>query len=53
MKRIDTTEILLIVVLLAWIADMNFGRLSVLDCVGLGSAVVLAVLLILKSRRKR
>ncbi|TWJ94354.1 hypothetical protein CHCC15292_4509 [Bacillus licheniformis] len=42
---------MLIVVLLAWIADMNFGQLSVLDCVGLGSAVVLAVLLILKSRR--
>ncbi|MCY9451579.1 MULTISPECIES: hypothetical protein [Bacillus] len=53
MKRIDTTEILLIVVLLAWIADMNFGRLSVLDCVGLGSAVVFIALLFFRTRRNR
>ncbi|MBY8831949.1 hypothetical protein [Bacillus licheniformis] len=53
MKRIDTTEILLIVVLLAWIADMEFGRLSVLDYVGLGSAVVFITLLFFRSRRNR
>ncbi|WP_198403632.1 hypothetical protein [Bacillus glycinifermentans] len=53
MKRIDTTEILLVVVLLAWIADMNFGRLSVLDYVGLGSAIVFIALLFFRSGRNR
>ncbi|WP_164972521.1 hypothetical protein [Bacillus licheniformis] len=53
MERIDTTEILLIVVLLAWIADTNFGRLSVLDYVGLGSAVVFIALLFFRSRGNR
>ncbi|TWJ36203.1 hypothetical protein CHCC5027_3294 [Bacillus paralicheniformis] len=42
---------MLIVVLLAWIADMNFDRLSVLDCVGLGSAVAFIALLFFRSRR--
>ncbi|MFE0468535.1 hypothetical protein U7118_07710 [Bacillus subtilis] len=48
MKRINTTEILLIVVLVSWIASMNFAKLSALDYIGIASAVVFALLQLLR-----
>ncbi|CBI42057.1 MULTISPECIES: hypothetical protein [Bacillus amyloliquefaciens group] len=50
MKRINTTEILLIVVLVSWIASMNFAKLSALDYIGIGSAIVFFVLLLLRRK---
>ncbi|MED1675132.1 hypothetical protein P5641_23130 [Bacillus subtilis] len=48
MKKINTIEIFLIVALCFWIANMNFAALSVLDFIGLGTAVVYCGLIVWK-----
>ncbi|MEC1996892.1 hypothetical protein, partial [Bacillus subtilis] len=48
MKKINTIELFLIVALCFWIANMNFAALSVLDFIGIGTAVVYCGLIVWK-----
>ncbi|HBV97791.1 MAG TPA: hypothetical protein DEF36_12200 [Desulfotomaculum sp.] len=55
MKKINSTDLLFIILFVAWVSDLNFGELSILKYVGLGAVGLWFVMLIgkLAFRRKR